>query len=592
MLNPTLPEKSQHEVRDYSTSCKYFFGNKFPLASFLWPTRNLRFQGNVLILILLVVGLFRWAAGLWGYSGFQNPPRFGDYEAQRHWMEITTQLPISQWYFHDLEWWGLDYPPLTAYHSWVLGKLGSQINPEWFTLYSSRGTHDPNLKIYMRATVILSEYLVYIPAIILFVQSMTKIHKTYTWNKNIALTAILLQPGTILIDHVHFQYNTVMLGFVVACVSCLLERRLIWGYFFFVLALGFKQMALFYAPAIFAYLLGCCIFPKINFGRFFSILVATLASSTILVLPFTLGILYNAYRGIDIQPIISSKVAPLPIFKEYSHLIDIHAWYFPILLQYAQILHRIFPFARGLFEDKVANIWCALNVVVKLKGYPQAILQQLSFLATLAAIIPPCLIIFFKPRKTALPLALATTAWAFYLFGFQVHEKSVLLPLMPMTLLLATDHGLSEHVRAWAGFANLLGVWTMFPLLQRVHLRIPYFVLSLLWAYLLGLPPTSFALYFGRNSQSSVGLPTSLFHTSYYILMGLWHVAEAFVIPPLSKPDLWAVINVEIGAMGFSLCYIWCLCCLIEICTGLANPFRFRKIKRSTGTRLEKLKNS
>lgn len=48
---------------------------------------------------------------------------YGDYEAQRHWMEITTQLPMSEWYFHDLQYWGLDYPPLTAYHSWLLGKM-------------------------------------------------------------------------------------------------------------------------------------------------------------------------------------------------------------------------------------------------------------------------------------------------------------------------------------------------------------------------------------------------------------------------------------------------------------------------------------
>lgn len=49
------------------------------------------------------------------------PPMHGDFEAQRHWMEITTHLPVKDWYWHDLEWWGLDYPPLTAYHSWVLG---------------------------------------------------------------------------------------------------------------------------------------------------------------------------------------------------------------------------------------------------------------------------------------------------------------------------------------------------------------------------------------------------------------------------------------------------------------------------------------
>jgi len=47
----------------------------------------------------------------------------GDFEAQRHWMELTINIPVSHWYFYDLQWWGLDYPPLTAYHSWVLGKM-------------------------------------------------------------------------------------------------------------------------------------------------------------------------------------------------------------------------------------------------------------------------------------------------------------------------------------------------------------------------------------------------------------------------------------------------------------------------------------
>ena len=42
-----------------------------------------------------------------------------------HWQEITVNLPIQQWYFNttdnDLLYWGLDYPPLTAYHSYVIG---------------------------------------------------------------------------------------------------------------------------------------------------------------------------------------------------------------------------------------------------------------------------------------------------------------------------------------------------------------------------------------------------------------------------------------------------------------------------------------
>lgn len=41
----------------------------FPLASLLWPARGSTSQWNVLPFILMAAGLFRWAAGLWGYSG-------------------------------------------------------------------------------------------------------------------------------------------------------------------------------------------------------------------------------------------------------------------------------------------------------------------------------------------------------------------------------------------------------------------------------------------------------------------------------------------------------------------------------------------
>lgn len=53
--------------------------------------------------------------------GQGTPPMFGDYEAQRHWMELTLHLPFRQWYTYDLGYWGLDYPPLTAYVSWLCG---------------------------------------------------------------------------------------------------------------------------------------------------------------------------------------------------------------------------------------------------------------------------------------------------------------------------------------------------------------------------------------------------------------------------------------------------------------------------------------
>ena len=33
---------------------------------------------------------------------------YGDFEAQRHWMELTVHRPTSEWYTYAPEWWLLD----------------------------------------------------------------------------------------------------------------------------------------------------------------------------------------------------------------------------------------------------------------------------------------------------------------------------------------------------------------------------------------------------------------------------------------------------------------------------------------------------
>ena len=41
----------------------------FPLVAFLWPAKGTLSQWAVLPLILMAVGLFRWATAFWDYSG-------------------------------------------------------------------------------------------------------------------------------------------------------------------------------------------------------------------------------------------------------------------------------------------------------------------------------------------------------------------------------------------------------------------------------------------------------------------------------------------------------------------------------------------
>jgi alpha-1,3-glucosyltransferase len=119
---------------------------------------------------------------------------------------------------------------------------------------------------------------------------------------------------------------------------------------------------------------------------------------------------------------------------------------------------RIFPFARGLFEDKVANFWCASNVIFKWRNFASpAVLIRLSTLLTAAGFLPAVvgmLVTGYKlhapaaekkakdeevivPCLQLLPYALLTSAMSFFLFSFQVHEKTILLPLMPLALLLS-----------------------------------------------------------------------------------------------------------------------------------------------------------
>jgi hypothetical protein len=45
-----------------------------------------------LILVVAFALTLRVCVGSLGYSGFNTPPRFGDFEAQRHWLEVQNTL--------------------------------------------------------------------------------------------------------------------------------------------------------------------------------------------------------------------------------------------------------------------------------------------------------------------------------------------------------------------------------------------------------------------------------------------------------------------------------------------------------------------
>jgi alpha-1,3-glucosyltransferase len=488
-----------------------------PLDALLTPFRPSGTQWVARYMIVAFAVLIRLAVGLGPYSGYKSEPMHGDFEAQRHWMEITVHLPLKEWYYHDLEWWGLDYPPLTAYHSWFLGKLGSLLDKSWFELYTSRGVDDYDLKSYMRATVVLSELVVYIPAVLWFVRWNGKHHKISPVGQSMAATAVLFQPALILVDHGHFQYNAVMLGFALLAIVNLAIRNRYMGSVMFVLSVCFKQMALYYAPIIFAFLLGECVFPRINLPRLVAIGGVVFVTFILMFGPLVL------------------------------------AGGFPLV---GQALNRIFPFARGLWEDKVANFWCTANTIIKFKNiYSVQQLQRYSLAATLISILPAMAVVFFYPKSHLLPWAFSAGAWGFFLFSFQVHEKTVLVPLMPATLLLCSSDPNIVSVVVWI---NNIAMFSMWPLLRREGLTLQYAVVVFCWNWLIG--------QFSWTGMSKF-LPKNWFVRlavlgSYSALIGL-HLVEYFV--PSSwglvdkYPDFFVLANVTVSFGCFVVFWLWTL---------------------------------
>ncbi|EGF83062.1 hypothetical protein BATDEDRAFT_2229, partial [Batrachochytrium dendrobatidis JAM81] len=455
---------------------------------------------------ILATLLIKWAVSLHSHSGLNTPPMFGDFEAQRHWMELTTHLPRSEWYRYDLGYWGLDYPPLTALHSWLFGNIAHMIDPSWVALNSSRGNEDPNLKQFMRLTALITDMLAFLPGVVLFSKlwfsSPTSWIEKQTW-----IFLMLLCPTLIVIDHGHFQYNSAMLGFALLAFALFLDKRYIFGSIFFCLSLNFKQMALFYAIPVFFYLLGQCV----QMG-------AVRGLTMLLKLGLTVVITFAACIA-AVTPSIDDTF---------------------------QMLVRVFPVNRGLYEDKVANFWCAINVVIKLREmFDVPDLVKLSMACTLLAVIPAGLLVFRYPNRRTFLYSLVVGSLGFFLFSFQVHEKSILLPALPVMIFVLDD----PVAASW--FINV-AMFSMFPLLKKDGLVLVYIALVCLWNLL------NPAMFNYRTDFAKICTFVSLhIKVGSVSLMVGWHIVEITSPPSKRYPDLDAVFNILISTAHFGIFFLY-----------------------------------
>ncbi len=240
----------------------------------------------------------------------------------------------------------------------------------------------------------------------------------------------------------------------------------------------------------------------------------------------------------------------------------------------AAVLRRVFPVSRSLYEDKVANFWCTIALLppLKLKQiWGVDALVRLSLATTIASVLPSSAMLLRWPSRRGFLVSMCASALAFFLFSFQVHEKHILLPLLPAMLLAPELPAASCWFAAVASFS-------MFPLLERDGLRVPYYVLQL--ALILVLAAFESAWPSGAARQ----LPTIWRRICAASVAGMvvLHAVEALFAPPARYPDLYAVVFSAYSSVhfGFGLCVLTYLQCRLVATEAVHTPLsRLERVK-------------
>eukprot|EP01132_Coremiostelium_polycephalum_P005300 gene5300-6600_t len=417
-----------------------------------------------------------------------------DFEVHRNWLAITSSLPISKWYFEDTSEWTLDYPPFFAWFEYGLSKFASLVDPSIIQL-DNLNYKAPTAILFQRCSVIISDLLFISASLLLsnYLYSDDKQKKNNESNRSevvvqqvpwyqdkefLVFLFVVLNPGLLMVDHVHFQYNGFLKGILVLSMYWIISGRILLGSAMFSILLNFKHIYMYMAPAYFIYLLKYYCFngPRLQILSFIA-----LGSTVLSVFSISLG------------PFILMKQIP-------------------------QLLSRLFPFGRGLSHAYWApNFWAVYNFIdrvslfvgVKFLGWNIPLEQQgmltsglvgsetqahvilptitptITLLITLLFLIPSLYGIFKSNSKNSFILGIVQSSFTFYMFGWHVHEKAIIMVTVPLGFLLLASSGQYSKLNF---FLSTIGHYSLFPLLfetREIPTRILILLTYTLFSYLI-----------------------------------------------------------------------------------------------------------
>ncbi|KAI9826308.1 MAG: glycosyl transferase [Thelocarpon impressellum] len=470
-----------------------------------------------------------------------------DFEVHRNWLAITHSLPVREWYFENTSEWTLDYPPFFAYFEWLLSQAAQFVDPSLLQVGNLQ--YDSWQTIcFQRASVIVAE-LVLVYALHLFVQAAPLAARRPA---HAAALSILLSPGLLIIDHIHFQYNGFLYGILI--LSLVLARQqstLLPSGLLFAALLCFKHIYLYLAPAYFVYLL------------------RTYCLGRKSILDVRLG---NAVKlGAGVLTVLGAALGPFVYWG-----------------QGPQLLSRLFPFSRGLCHAYWApNAWAlysfadrllihaaprlgltvdqaAVNSVTRgLVGDTAfAVLPEVTprttFILTLFFQIVCLIKLFVQPTWETFVGAVTLCGYASFLFGWHVHEKAILLVIIPFSLLALKDR---RYLGAFRPLA-VSGHVSLFPLLftaPEIPVETVYTILWLL-VFLLAFdrltPVSTRPRVFLLDRFSTLYIAVSIPLIVYCSLVHRAVFGQRYEFLPLMFTSAYSAVGVVTSWMGFMVVYL------------------------------------
>nr|KAF6436800.1 ALG8 alpha-1,3-glucosyltransferase [Molossus molossus] len=386
-----------------------------------------------------------------------------DFEVHRNWLAITHSLPMSQWYYEATSEWTLDYPPFFAWFEYALSHVAKYFDQEMLNIHNLNYSSSKTL-LFQRFSVIFTDALfVYAVHECCKCIDGKKAAKELTEKPKFILSVLLLWNfGLLIVDHIHFQYNGFLFGLMLLSIARLFQKRHMEGAFLFAVLLHFKHIYLYVAPAYGIYLLRSYCFTANKADG------SVRWNSFSFVRLISLGLIVFLVSALSLGPFLALNQLP-------------------------QVFSRLFPFKRGLCHAYWApNFWALYNTLdkvlsvigLKLKlldpnKIPKAsmtsgLVQQFqhivlpsvtplaTLICTLIAILPSIFCLWFKPQgPRGFLRCLILCALSSFMFGWHVHEKAILLAILPMSLLSVGNAGDASIFL----ILTTTGHYSLFPLL-------------------------------------------------------------------------------------------------------------------------------